>query len=120
MATERPPAMTRSRRERRLPETKSFVLTSEFWVFALGVGAMLFAGYVLDDLRNSETWRFVAFIGIAYIVSRGIAKSGSRRAYEPEWTADRRDYERDVAEDWSQRRSEAMTSDVGSDVTPSA
>ena len=116
MATERPPVM--SRRERRLPETKSFILTSEFWVFALGVAAMLFAGYVLDDLRNSETWRFVAFIGIAYIVSRGVAKAGSRRTYEPEWTTDRR-YEREVADDWSQRRSEAMTTDVGGDATPS-
>ena len=112
MTTERREPM-RGRRERRLPETKTFALTSEFWVFVVGVAAMLFAGYVLDDLRDSEAWRFVAFIGIAYILSRGLAKAGSRRAYEPEWgrrydssyDRDRDDYAED---EWTQRRSGAV------------
>ena len=112
MTTERREPM-RGRRERRLPETKTFALTSEFWVFVVGVAAMLFAGYVLDDIGDSQAWRFAAFIGIAYILSRGIAKAGSRRTYEPEWgrrydsaygDRDRDDYAED---EWTQRRSGA-------------
>jgi hypothetical protein len=108
MTTERREAM-RVRRERRLPETKTFALTSEFWVFVVGVAAMLFAGYVLDDIADPTAWRFVAFIGMAYIVSRGIAKAGSRRTYEPEW--DRRydsSYDEHAEDEWAQRRSGAV------------
>jgi len=111
----------RGRRERRLPETKTFALTSEFWVFVVGVAGMLFAGYVLDDIADPTAWRFAAFIGIAYIVSRGLAKAGSQRSYEPEWSRrfessydDRYD---DRAEDeWTQRRSGAVGTSAESDV----
>ena len=51
MTTERRESV-RGRRERRLPETKTFALTSEFWVFVVGVAGMLFAGYVLDDIAD--------------------------------------------------------------------
>ena len=115
MRTERREPMTR--RERRLPETKTFALTSEFWVFVVGVAAMMFAAYVLDDIANPTGWRFAAFIGIAYILSRGIAKAGSRRTYEPDW---RRGYSSsydDRAEDeWTERRSGAVGTSTGSDV----
>lgn len=117
MTTERREPMTR--RERRLPETKTFALTSEFWVFVVGVAGMLFAGYVLDDIADPTAWRFAAFIGIAYILSRGIAKAGSRRTYEPDWrrgygsSYDDRD---DRAEgEWTQRRSDAVGTPTASE-----
>ena len=118
MTTERREPM-RGRRERRLPETKTFALTSEFWVFVVGVAGMLFAGYVLDDIADPTAWRFAAFIGIAYILSRGIAKAGSRRTYEPDWrrgygsSYDDRD---DRAEgEWTQRRSDAVGTPTASE-----
>src|SRR5947199_64677 len=98
------------RRERRLPETKTFALASEFWVFVLGVAAMLFAAYVVDDIADATAWRFVAFIGMAYIVSRGIAKSGSRRGFEPGWSGSAGPrYEGTAEDEWAQRRSGAVT-----------
>jgi hypothetical protein len=100
------PVMTR--RERRLPETKTFALTSEFWVFVAAVAGMFFAAYVLNDIRDATGWRFAAFLAIAYIVSRGIAKAGSRRAYEPDWRSAR--YVSTTAEDdWMERRSGAVS-----------
>ena len=66
----------------RRPETKAFLLTSEFWVAVVGAAAVLFAGYVLDDIAETTGWRFATWIAIAYIVSRGIAKAGSQRDYQ--------------------------------------
>ena len=132
-------------RERRLPETKSFILSSEFWVFAVAAGALLFAGYVLNDIRDPTAWRFAAFVAIAYIVSRGIAKAGSSREYEArvdsrygddsdyrdDWrdrgdSRARDDYGGDdyrtgdrPAAEWTEQRSQAVSRDVGREPTPS-
>jgi hypothetical protein len=98
------PSMRSRGHERRLPETKSFVLSSEFWVAVAAAAAMLFAGYVIDDLRESTAWRYVAFVAIAYIVSRGLAKAGSRRGFEGE----RAEYGRTAGsaqDEWAERRS---------------
>jgi len=71
---------------RRRPETKSFILTSEFWVAAAAAAAVFIAGYALDDIAETTAWRYGTWIAIAYIVSRGIAKAGSQRSYQPEPT----------------------------------
>jgi hypothetical protein len=116
MTTERREPV-RGRRERRLPETKTFALTSEFWVFVVGVAAMMFAAYVLDDLANPTAWRFAAFIGIAYILSRGLAKAGSQRTYEPQWGRRYDSSYDDRAEDeWTERRSGAVGTSTGSEM----
>jgi hypothetical protein len=73
----------------RRPETKSFILTSEFWVAAAAAAAVFLAGYALDDIAKTTAWRYGVWIAIAYIVSRGIAKAGSQRHYQPEPFADR-------------------------------
>jgi len=73
----------------RRPETKSFILTSEFWVAAGAAAAVFLGGYVLDDIAETTAWRYGTWIAIAYIISRGIAKAGSQRAYQPEPFADR-------------------------------
>jgi hypothetical protein len=77
-----------SRHERdsvvRSPETKSFLLTSEFWVAVAGAAAVLFAAYALEDITKTTGWRFATWIAIAYIVSRGIAKAASQRDYRPD------------------------------------
>jgi hypothetical protein len=94
-------------RERRLPETKRFVLTSEFWAMVVAIAGLLFADYVLHDIANPTAWRFSAFVAMAYIVSRGIAKAGSQREYQQPWT-DRgpAPEPRTAADDeWAERRS---------------
>ncbi len=70
----------------RRPETKSFILTSEFWVAAGAAAAVLLAGYALDDIAETTAWRYAVWLAIAYIVSRGIAKAGSQRDYRPDPT----------------------------------
>jgi hypothetical protein len=73
---------------RRTTETKSFFKTSEFFVWALAVAATLIATYAdnTDSLHNENGWMYVAILSAAYMLARGIAKSGS---YEP--THERRD-----------------------------
>src|SRR3954453_23061369 len=73
----------------RRPETKSFILTSEFWVAAAAAAAVFLGGYALDDIAKTTAWRYGVWIAIAYIISRGIAKAGSQRDYQPEPFADR-------------------------------
>ena len=68
----------------RRPETKAFLLTSEFWVAVVAAAAVLFAAYALDDIAETTGWRFATWIAIGYIVSRGIAKAGSQRDYQPD------------------------------------
>ena len=68
----------------RRPETKSFLLASEFWVAVGAAAAVLLAAYALDDIAETTGWRFATWIAIAYIVSRGIAKAGSQRDYAPD------------------------------------
>jgi hypothetical protein len=108
------PSMTARRNERRVPETKSFILASEFWVYAVAVAAMLFAAYVIDDLRNPTAWRYGAFLSMAYIVSRGIAKAGSQRGFEPDRYRQQIG-ERSAESDWAERRSASLT-ETGRDV----
>ena len=68
------------------PETKEFFKTSEFIVWALTVIGILIAAAVVsegngNDFPASRAWLYVAIVSGAYIVSRGIAKAGTRRGY---------------------------------------
>ena len=68
----------------RRPETKSFILTSEFWVVAGAAAAVLLAGYALDDIAEATAWKYGVWIAYVYIISRGIAKAGSQRDDRPD------------------------------------
>ena len=68
----------------RRPETKSFILTSEFWVAAGAAAAVFIGGYVLDDIADATAWKYGVWIAIAYIVSRRNREAGSQRAFQPE------------------------------------
>lgn len=68
------------------PETKEFFKTSEFAVWALTVLGILISAAVVSegdgsDFPASTAWLYVAITSFAYIVSRGIAKAGTRRGY---------------------------------------
>ncbi len=59
-------------------ETKPFFLTSEFLALVLTVAGVLIASAVVDDLDAGRAWTLVAGLAAAYMLSRGLAKSGTR------------------------------------------
>jgi hypothetical protein len=65
-------------------ETKPFFLTSEFLVFVLFVMGLGIGTSVADDVDPRLFWILTTVATSFYMLSRGIAKSGSRsRAYDP-------------------------------------
>ncbi|HZM29303.1 MAG TPA: hypothetical protein VFB77_02365 [Acidimicrobiales bacterium] len=49
------------------------------------IAAILVAVYVGDaDLDASDGWRYASWVAAAYIVSRGLAKLGTREPYTDE------------------------------------
>jgi hypothetical protein len=69
-------------RARTFTETKAGFKTTEFVVMLLVVVAILIATYVADaDLGANEGWRYISWVAVAYIVSRGLAKLGTREPY---------------------------------------
>jgi hypothetical protein len=65
-------------------ETKPFYLTSEFLVTVLMTVSLFIASMVVDDLDSRLAWILgVSLVG-AYVLSRGIAKAGTRSmSYDP-------------------------------------
>ncbi len=70
-------------------ETKASTKTSEFYVYLAAVAAVLIAGLIMDGFNATETWRYFTYLTIGYLISRGLAKSGSRDPYR---TDDRTDH----------------------------
>ena len=65
-------------------ETKPFFLTSEFWgAVLLIVGAAIATGSS-DDMDARAFWTIATAVTIGYLLSRGIAKSGTKsRSWDP-------------------------------------
>ena len=59
-------------------ETKPFFMTSEFFGTIALIAAILIAAAVDDGLDATRAWTLAAVIGAAYIISRGLAKSGTK------------------------------------------
>jgi hypothetical protein len=59
-------------------ETKLSLKTTEFWAMVGVIAAILIASAVSDSLGDVRAWTLVAAVAIGYMVSRGLAKSGSR------------------------------------------
>ena len=59
-------------------ETKLSFKTTEFWAMAGAIAAVLVAAAISDSLDDVRAWTLVTVIAAAYIVSRGLAKAGSR------------------------------------------
>lgn len=72
-----------ARRHIRTPETKEFFKTSEFMVWALTAIALLIAGAASEQFDGGRVWLYFTIASAAYIVSRGLAKAGTRRG-DPE------------------------------------
>jgi hypothetical protein len=67
-------------REARLThdETKNALKTTEFAAMGAVIAAILIATWVSDSLNDVRAWTLVAAVAIGYMVSRGLAKSGSK------------------------------------------
>jgi hypothetical protein len=77
-----PKVATRERdAEVRSTETKASTKTSEFVVYIIAAAAILIASFVVDGFNATEGWMFFTFLSIGYMISRGLAKSGSREPY---------------------------------------
>jgi uncharacterized membrane protein YfcA len=58
-------------------ETKQAFKTTEFWAMVGAIVGILIAGAVDDGFAARQVWLFVTIVAAAYMVSRGLAKSGS-------------------------------------------
>jgi hypothetical protein len=61
-------------------ETKLSLKTTEFWAMVGIILAILIASAVSDSLGDVRAWTLVAAVAIGYMLSRGLAKSGSKYA----------------------------------------
>ena len=68
-------------------ETKASFKTTELAVYVLAVLGVLIASYVVGDRANNDgsdifaadkAWWYITLLTIGYMVSRGLAKAGSR------------------------------------------
>ena len=62
--------------KRRWVETKSAFRTTELLVLILAVTGILVASWVTEDVDPRLAWPLVTAVAVAYLLSRGIAKSG--------------------------------------------
>jgi hypothetical protein len=65
----------------RSTETKASTKASEFFIYLAAAAAILIASLVVDGFNATEGWMFFTFLTIGYMISRGLAKSGSREPY---------------------------------------
>jgi hypothetical protein len=72
-------------------ETKQAFKTTEFWAMvAVIVGILVAAASIkggdtapgTDEFIARQAWLYVAIVAVGYMISRGLAKSGSREPYE--------------------------------------
>jgi hypothetical protein len=76
---------------RRFTETKAAFKTTEFFaMIAIIVGILIAAASIgaseghPDRFTASQAWLYVSIVAVGYMVSRGLAKSGSREPYSDE------------------------------------
>ena len=67
-------------------ETKHAFKTTEFWTYLAAVIAVLIAADSIgsgahDVFRADKAWLFVTILTVGYLISRGLAKAGSREPY---------------------------------------
>jgi len=69
-------------------ETKAAFKTTEFWSFVVVVVGILVSAAAIkggdngtDEFIARHAWLYVAIVTAGYLISRGLAKSGSREPY---------------------------------------
>lgn len=69
--------------EEHTTETRRSTSTSEFYVFLVLAVVLVFFGYESgrDSFARDDAWRYVTWLGVGYLISRGLAKAGVYEAY---------------------------------------
>jgi hypothetical protein len=85
-------ATPRNTTRRLSTETKAAFKTTEFFAYVVVLVGILIAGAVVDasdagGYGARQVWLYATILTVGYMVSRGLAKSGSREPYD----ADRSD-----------------------------
>ena len=81
-------------------ETKAAFKTTEFYAFVVVLVGILIAGHAIDTNTGTggdhfsadKVWLYATILTVGYMVSRGLAKSGSN---EPYWRDSGQNHERD-------------------------
>jgi hypothetical protein len=68
-------------------ETKAAFKTTEFFAFLAVLIGILIAANMVDESNNGgfgarQAWLYVTILSVGYMVSRGLAKAGSRQPYD--------------------------------------
>ena len=50
-------------------------------VYVVAVAAVLLASLIVDGYNANEAWTHFTYLSVAYMISRGLAKAGSREPY---------------------------------------
>jgi hypothetical protein len=83
-----PTSRTEPNRVRRLStETKASFKTTEFFAFLAVLAGILVSAGVVDEANNGgfgarQAWLYATILTVGYMVSRGLAKAGSRQPYD--------------------------------------
>jgi hypothetical protein len=81
-------AMTPRHTSRRLStETKAAFKTTEFFAYVAVLAGILIAGALVDSSDAGgygarQVWLYATILTVGYLLSRGLAKSGSRDPYD--------------------------------------
>jgi hypothetical protein len=67
-------------------ETKAAVKTTELIAFIVVTLAVLIASQIVDGFDAQHAWLYASMLTIGYMISRGLAKSGSRDFYDEDNT----------------------------------
>lgn len=76
-------------------ETKAAFKTTEFIAYVVILVAMFIASAVVDNGEDgqgfgaSQVWLYATILTVGYMISRGLAKSGSRERYDRDDHANR-------------------------------
>lgn len=77
---------TQVRDDERGGETKSAFKTTEFMIYVVSVVGVLIASNLVDDSAGrgdvflaDKAWLFITMLTIGYMISRGLAKCGTRK-----------------------------------------
>jgi hypothetical protein len=72
--------------ERRTTETKASFKTTEFFSYLAVLAGIFVAGAIVDtanagSMGAKQVWLYATILTVGYMVSRGLAKAGSRDPY---------------------------------------
>jgi hypothetical protein len=72
-------------RRRVSTETKAAAKTTELIAYVVVTVAMLIASQIVEGFDAEHAWLYASLLTIGYMISRGLAKAGSRDFYDDDY-----------------------------------